>query len=45
MNRFLGLGIVNIVALFFLFIVFIVVLKTVVLKHPIPGLTQIVSAV
>lgn len=45
MDKFLGLGMVNIVALFVLFILFIVLLKTVTLKHRIPGLTEIVNII
>ena len=45
MDKFLGLGVVNIVALFVLFIVFIVLLKTVTLKYRVPGLTEVVNIV
>ena len=45
MDRFLGVGIVNAVGLAIFVILFIVVLKVILAKWPIPGLNDVVMAV
>ena len=41
----MGLGLKNAVLLSLFVMVFIVVMKTVLIKHPVPGLTEVASAV
>lgn len=44
-GNFLGLGLKNIFGLFLLFMVLIVVMKVVLTKHPVPGVSEVVQAV
>lgn len=44
-GNFLGLGLKNIFGLFFLFILLIVVLKVVLTKYPIKGVSEVVQSV
>ena len=45
MDKLMGVGLKNAVLLTLFAIVMIVMLKTVLVKHPVPGITEVVSAV
>ncbi|WP_200872312.1 hypothetical protein [Priestia flexa] len=45
MEKIMGVGLKNAVLLTLFAMVMIVMLKTIVVKHPIPGVTEVVSAV
>ncbi|HDR7311498.1 TPA: hypothetical protein QCX08_004006 [Bacillus cytotoxicus] len=44
-GKFAGIGLKNILAIFFLFIVFIVVAKVIVTKYPVKGLSEVIQTV
>ncbi|MBT2718070.1 hypothetical protein [Bacillus sp. ISL-57] len=44
-SKFLGVGLTKAISLALFTIVVIVVLKTILIKHPIPGVTDVVTAV
>lgn len=45
MEKFLGLGLVNIIGLFLLFIIFINMAKVISVKYPISGVSELIQAV
>ncbi|WP_186292124.1 MULTISPECIES: hypothetical protein [Bacillus] len=44
-GKFAGIGLKNILAIFFLFIVFIVVAKVIFTKYPIKGISEVIQTV
>lgn len=44
-SKFLGIGLVNAIALFVLFIIFINGAKVISVKYPIPGVSELIQAV
>ncbi|WP_176542210.1 MULTISPECIES: hypothetical protein [Bacillus] len=44
-SKFAGIGLKNILAIFFLFIVFIVIAKVILTKYPVKGLSEVVQTV
>lgn len=45
MGKLFGVGLINALGLFVFFITLIVVLKVVSVKHPIPGVTEVVNTI
>lgn len=45
LNKLFGLGMTNIIGLFFLFVILIIVVKVVLTKHPVKGVTELVNIV
>ncbi|WP_215586109.1 hypothetical protein [Bacillus mycoides] len=44
-GKFAGIGLKNILAIFFLFIIFIVMAKVVLTKYPVKGISEVIQTV